>query len=152
VSDDEASQAARQALNRATGPRPSRRSKRSRAKGTSRDPALLGDAIDALLAEQGWQEAASTAALLGNWAQIVGPELADHVTCESFHEGVLQLRASSSAWATQVRLLLPQLRKAIDEAVGQGTVQDIKVDGPQGPSWRAGKLRVKGRGPRDTYG
>ena len=28
----------------------------------------------------------------------------------------------------------------------------IDVEGPRGPSWKRGRLRVKGRGPRDTYG
>ena len=51
-----------------------------------------------------------------------------------------------------MRLLLPQLRQAIDRAVGTGVVADISVVGPQAPSWTAGPRRVPGRGPRDTYG
>ena len=62
------------------------------------------------------------------------------------------LRAESTAWATQVRLLLPNLRTAIDTALGTGVISDISVIGPQAPTWVAGPRRVKGRGPRDTYG
>ena len=32
------------------------------------------------------------------------------------------------------------------------TVDVIDVVGPRAPSWTRGRLRVKGRGPRDTYG
>ena len=71
---------------------------------------------------------------------------------ESFEEGILILAAESTTWATQVRLMLPQLRKNIDAAVGTGVVSDIRIQGPQGPSWKSGPRHVKGRGPRDTYG
>lgn len=149
-------EAARQALQRILGSR--REGRRStgrstgRSMGPSRDPATLGEALSGLIEEKGWQGASATATLLARWGDIVGPEVAEHSTCETLDEGVLTIRASSSAWATQLRLLLPQLRSAIDGAVGQGAVRDIRVLGPQGPSWRAGRLRVKGRGPRDTYG
>jgi predicted nucleic acid-binding Zn ribbon protein len=36
--------------------------------------------------------------------------------------------------------------------LGDGTVEVIEVRGPQAPSWSRGRWRVKGRGPRDTYG
>jgi predicted nucleic acid-binding Zn ribbon protein len=66
--------------------------------------------------------------------------------------GELALSATSTTWATQVRLLLPELQRAVDAAVGRGVVTRIVVQGPQGPTWRSGSRRVKGRGPRDTYG
>ncbi len=119
---------------------------------SGRDPLLIGDAVDDLLADRGWQAASTVATLTGQWAAIVGTDLAAHVQPESFGDGRLLLRAESTAWATQVRLLLPQLRAVIDEAVGTGVVADISVVGPQAPSWSAGPRRVKGRGPRDTYG
>jgi predicted nucleic acid-binding Zn ribbon protein len=89
---------------------------------------------------------------MARWPQVVGADLADHVVPESFTDGQLILRADSTAWATQVRLLLPQLRTEIDREVGRGLVADISVVGPQAPSWVAGPRRVAGRGPRDTYG
>jgi predicted nucleic acid-binding Zn ribbon protein len=85
----------------------------------------------------------------------VGSDLAAHVRPEAFEPdqgGRLVLRADSTAWATQVRLLLPQLRARIDAELGRGVVRDITVVGPAAPSWSAGPRRVRGRGPRDTYG
>ena len=38
------------------------------------------------------------------------------------------------------------------EAVGPDVVTKLVVRGPVGPSWRHGRLRVPGQGPRDTYG
>ncbi len=150
--------AANRALRRATsgGPRrsqaPSAKPRLSGPRSDGRDPKLLGDAVEALLADHGWSTANAVAGLMARWSQVVGADLADHVVPESFTDGQLILRADSTAWATQVRLLLPQLRAAIDREVGRGPVADISVVGPQAPSWVAGPRRVLGRGPRDTYG
>jgi len=153
-----AGNAASRALRRATsgGPRrtqpAARRPRLSGAHGDGRDPKRLAEAVETLLTEQGWSTANAVAGLIARWPDVVGADLADHVTPESFTDGRLLLRADSTAWATQVRFLLPQLRMAIDRAVGAGLVADIQVLGPQAPSWVAGPRWVLGRGPRDTYG
>ena len=92
------------------------------------------------------------AVLMAEWAQIVGADLAGHVTPAAFDDSVLVLQADSTAWATQVRLLLPDLHRTINARVGSGVVERIRIEGPQAPSWTAGPRRVRGRGPRDTYG
>jgi predicted nucleic acid-binding Zn ribbon protein len=38
------------------------------------------------------------------------------------------------------------------ERVGPGVVESIVVRGPVQADWRKGPRRVRGRGPRDTYG
>jgi predicted nucleic acid-binding Zn ribbon protein len=78
--------------------------------------------------------------------------MADHVAPVSFQDGVLLLQAESTAWATQVRLLLTDLRRVVEAEVGVGVVTSISVVGPTAPSWIKGPRTVKGRGPRDTYG
>ena len=146
--------AARRTLQRITGGR--RRSAPRTATGTpygpGRDPQLLAAAVPAFMAEQGWEQVQASALLIGQWTQIVGQDLAQRVQPESLVDGLLTLRAESTAWATQVRLLLPHLRATIDGHVGPGVVTEIRVQGPQPPSWVRGPRRVKGRGPRDTYG
>ncbi|MCB0916000.1 MAG: DUF721 domain-containing protein [Actinobacteria bacterium] len=116
-----------------------------------RDPVTAGDAVQEVVAAQGWKRNTQLAAAMARWDDIAGPEVAAHVVAESFTDGVLTLRADSTAWATQLRMLLPTLRHRIDAAVGQGVVADINVKGPDAPRQR-GSWRVPGRGPRDTYG
>jgi predicted nucleic acid-binding Zn ribbon protein len=113
----------------------------------------VGGAWGDLVADRGWAPALDVAALHGLWPQIVGPANAEHATPESFdpESGVLVIRTSSTAWAEQLRLMLPALRTAIDAQVGRGVVHDIRLLGPTPPRTR-GRLRVRGRGPRDTYG
>lgn len=151
-----ASTAAAAALRRATASTPRGAAPRRRDAHASyadgRDPAIFGDALDRLMRDLGWTDRAAVARLMSAWPAAVGAELAEHVTPAAFADGQLTVQADSTAWATQVRLLLPALHRAVDEAVGPGVVTRITVAGPQAPSWSAGSRRVKGRGPRDTYG
>jgi len=147
--------AARRVLQRLAGSQRPRR-QRSPAAGTpygpGRDPQALASAVPAFIADLGWEQVQAYTTVMTQWAQIVGQDLAGHVQPESCVDGVLILRAESTAWATQVRLLLPHLHEASDQAVGAGVVNEIQIQGPQAPSWVRGPRRVKGRGPRDTYG
>jgi predicted nucleic acid-binding Zn ribbon protein len=117
-----------------------------------RDPQLLGSTIRRLLAERGWEADAAVGSVIGRWPQIVGAEVAAHARAESYDDGVLLVVTESTAWATQVRLLTPTLLARLAEECGAGTVTQVVVRGPQAPSWRRGARRVRGRGPRDTYG
>lgn len=117
-----------------------------------RDPQPFGRAVRDLLRERGWEEQSQAASVVGNWALVVGPEVADHCTPDSLVGGVLVLTAESTAWATQLRLLAPRLLAQISASVGAGVVTSVRVHGPTAPSWQRGPRRVSGRGPRDTYG
>jgi predicted nucleic acid-binding Zn ribbon protein len=109
--------------------------------------------LDRLVAERGWEAPVAVGGVVGRWDAVVGAEIAAHCRPESFEEGVLSVRADSTAWATQVRLLAPALMRRLAEEVGEGTVTKVLVRGPTAPSWRRGpRVASGGHGPRDTYG
>ena len=116
------------------------------------DPQLLGQAIGGLLDHQGWQQRAAIGSVFGRWAEIVGRDLAAHTQPDAFADGELAVTADSTAWATQVRLLAPQLVRRLNAELGDGTVRRVKVRGPAPPRQRGGWRVPGGRGPRDTYG
>lgn len=119
-----------------------------------RDPALLGESLDTLMRSNGWEHKSKVGGVIGRWPEIAGEDLAAHVSPESFDDstGRLLLRAESTTWATQVRSLVPALQQRLDSEVGKGVVRVIDVVGPSSGRRNFGPLRVKGRGPRDTYG
>ena len=131
---------------------------RSGAGPDERDPAMLSGLIDRLIINKGWDLQISTGKLTGQWGLIVGHEIASHVVIETFNldpsgqSGTLVLKADSSAWATQIRLLLPTISQRLGEEIGHGRISEIKVIGPTAPSLKHGQRSVPGRGPRDTYG
>jgi predicted nucleic acid-binding Zn ribbon protein len=130
---------------------------RSGARADRRDPVPLASAISRLITEQAWETPAAVGGVMGRWPQIVGENLAHHCVPLSYDDDpeqrVLTVQCDSTAWATQMRLLAPQLLARLNQDLGQGTVKRIKVQGPDAPVRRFGPLRAPGsRGPRDTYG
>lgn len=128
---------------------------RSGARADGRDPLPLGSAINRLITERGWETPAAVGGVMGRWPQIVGDDLAKHCVPQRYDENerILTVQCDSTAWATQLRLMAPQLVARLNEDLGHGTVRIIKVLGPGGPARRFGPLRAPGStGPGDTYG
>jgi predicted nucleic acid-binding Zn ribbon protein len=126
---------------------------RSGARPDARDPQPLGATLGRLVAERGWQTDVAVGGVVGRWESVVGPDIAGHCRPVSFDDGVLVVQAASTAWATQVRLLVPSLMRRLAEEVGESTVTKVVVQGPTTPSWRRGlRLAPGSQGPRDTYG
>lgn len=123
-----------------------------RAEGDKRDPHPVGAEIDRLVASRGWDADVQVGSVVGRWSDIVGEQVAANVEVVAFEGTVLTVRAVSTAWATQMRLLCSTVLSRIETEVGAGVVTEIVVRGPGGPSWRKGPLSAGGRGPRDTYG
>lgn len=142
-------QAKADALKRGTLP-----GQRGRRKGTGRvvrvrdpgrggDPKLFGAAIRELLATRGWEQRAAVGGVFGNWAGIVGADLAEHTRPDRFEDGVLTVAADSTTWATQLRLLSSTLVRRLNEELGHGTVRRVKVVGPSSGPRRTGAWRVR---------
>lgn len=117
-----------------------------------RDPQLVKGLLERLIGDHGWDVNLRVHGLFGRWTELVGEDIGEHATPESFNDGVLTVRTESTAWATQLTLLAPQIVARLNDELGHATVTAIDVRGPQGPTWKKGRYSVKGRGPRDTYG
>ena len=118
-----------------------------------RDPQLLDNTLARLVADHGWALDLKVRGVFARWPELVGAEIASHTTPETFSDGRLVVRTDSTAWATQLTLLAPQLVARLNEDLGPGTVTLIEVLGPHLPTWRKGPRSTRdGRGPRDTYG
>jgi predicted nucleic acid-binding Zn ribbon protein len=117
-----------------------------------RDPQRFGTLLRRLVADRGWESTVATATVLARWEALVGAEIAGHCQPVSLRDGELTLAAESTAWATQLRLLVPTLLGRIRAELGPEVVRRVRVHGPTAPSWGAGPRRIAGRGPRDTYG
>jgi predicted nucleic acid-binding Zn ribbon protein len=140
--------------------RPTRRRVDTQSSGAhpdERDPQLLDSTIGRLIDEQGWGTDVRVHGVFSRWEVLVGKEVAQHCTPESFDQteagGKLVVRTDSTAWATQMKFLAAKVVRRLNEELGDGTVTVIEVLGPHGPSWKRGLRSVRdGRGPRDTYG
>lgn len=138
----ESSTTPRRKKRRPAGPTRARRS----------DGISIADAMGDVVSQQGWEEKLAGTRVFTDWAEIVGPKIAEHCRVEHFTDGVVHVRTSSTAWAKEITLLSRQLVAKLNEDLGHGTVLAVQARGPQAPSWKRGPRSVKGRGPRDTYG
>jgi predicted nucleic acid-binding Zn ribbon protein len=118
-----------------------------------RDPQLLGNQVERLVADRGWELELRVRGVFARWPELVGADVGAHCAPESFTDGKLVVRADSTAWATQLTLLAPALVRRLNEELGDGTVTVIDVLGPHLPAWSKGRRRTRdSRGPRDTFG
>jgi len=121
--------------------------------GTTSEPQLLKDLLSNLITERNWDTGIAEGTLFSTWEEVVGNEISLHATPISLLDGVLTIRSSSTAWATQLQLIGPDLLGTIQRSAPGALVESITIVGPQGPSWKKGIRTIRGaRGPRDTYG
>lgn len=126
----------------------------SGARPDPRDPQGIEGVMRRVLSDLGWNEGMSSGRVLEEWDEIVGDQVAAHCRPVSFEDGVLVVSASSSAWASQLRMITPQIVTSIEKHVGSHVVSEMRVTGPAAAqrSWKKGRRTVTWRGPRDTYG
>ena len=117
------------------------------------DPQSLEAILAEMVAGRNWGQGIAEGNLFSNWAEVVGVEIAEHTTPISLVDGRLTIQSTSSAWATQMRLMQNELLKTISNSAPGALVEELNVIGPHAPSWKRGLRSIKGaRGPRDTYG
>ncbi len=117
------------------------------------DPQKLELLLTELMDQRDWRQGIAEGTLFTEWVSIVGSEIASHATPVSLDDGLLTLQTTSTAWATQMKLISHQLLKTITQSAPGALVDEIAVIGPEAPSWKKGIRSIKNaRGPRDTYG
>jgi predicted nucleic acid-binding Zn ribbon protein len=111
----------------AAGPK-QRRPKTIRRGGSGRDPVGLGAALQHIATEQGWNTGISGGNVIDQWATLC-PQYADTVQPVTYDadRGRLDLRPSTYAYASQLRLLGGQLAKQINDKLGSTVVRSIRV-------------------------
>lgn len=109
--------------------------------GSSRsgEPQALGSVLDVLGAER----RLGTGLLLGTlgrcWEAVVGDRLAEESVPAALDDGVLLVRASSAAWAAQIRFLSKQIRDEANRVLTEGRGRGGRQEGPSGPGGEPGE-------------
>jgi predicted nucleic acid-binding Zn ribbon protein len=117
------------------------------------EPESIGSILETLSVSRDWKRGLAEGNIFTNWRQIVGDEIANRAEPITIFEGQLTIRAESTAWATQLRLLERELLKNIQSKNEGALIESLKIIGPNAPSWKRGLRTIRGsRGPRDTYG
>ena len=91
-------------------------------------PTPLGDLLAGVLAEAGIEARVSQAAVVPEWASIVGAQIASVTEPLSVSvDGTLWVAVQSHAWMTELSLLEPELLRALNGQPGRPPVQRIRL-------------------------
>jgi predicted nucleic acid-binding Zn ribbon protein len=80
-----------------------------------------------LVRQLGGRAGVATAKIFSGWAEAVGPSVAAHAEPLALHGATLVVGVDAPAYATQLRLLAPQLLARLGDLVGVGAVDAIEV-------------------------
>jgi predicted nucleic acid-binding Zn ribbon protein len=120
----------------------------------ARDPQLLSTCVSGWVGGNGYSAELAAASLAAKWDQIVGSQVAAHVTVGEFtpmgRGGELVVIADSQEWALQLQYLIGQIQRRVDEEIGVGVVTTIVIRGPGGRTTGGWKVRTGRRSPRLT--
>ena len=108
------------------------------------DPQSLEAVLAEMVAGRNWGQGIAEGNLFSNWAEVVGVEIAEHTTPISLVDGRLTIQSTSSAWATQMRLMQNELLKTISNSAPGALVEELNMIGPHAPSWKRGLAFNKG--------
>jgi predicted nucleic acid-binding Zn ribbon protein len=134
-------------------PRGERVNSNREANSNPTDPQLISDVLKNLIQDREWQSGIAEGNLFANWENIVGADIAEHTEPIAILEGVLTIRTSSTAWATQLNLISNDVLASLQASAPGALVEKLSIIGPQSPSWKRGIRTIRGaKGPRDTFG
>ncbi|HEY7681595.1 MAG TPA: DUF721 domain-containing protein [Gemmatimonadales bacterium] len=80
-------------------------------------PTPLSDAIRGYLRKAGLMRRIGQAAVVEQWSDLVGPQIAKVTAAESVSpDGVLRVRVATPAWASELSLMTPQILARVNAA------------------------------------
>lgn len=117
-----------------------------------RQPKTIASTMDSLIQSFGWENKIAEGELFANWSELVGDKVAENSFPEDLAKGILTIRCKSTAWATQLRIMSPEILANVTAKLPELEVKELRFIGPQAPSYKRGLRSVPGPGPRDTFG
>jgi len=91
-----------------------------------KEPVLLSSIIDKVLQKAGILSAVRAEQVVQQWETITGSALAQHAQAVRIENGMLFLRAESSAWRNQLFFLKKDLIRKTNEFAGSPLVRDVR--------------------------
>jgi predicted nucleic acid-binding Zn ribbon protein len=99
--------------------------------GKPRAPTPISEAVASFLRQAGLIRRVQQAAILEEWAGLVGPQIAAVTAPQSVTpDGVLRVHVATAPWATELGLMTPRILARINQG-RSGRVKEIRwVPGP----------------------
>ena len=90
-------------------------------------PSAIGDVLAGVLKESGLAERVEQAAIIPEWASLVGAQIASVTEPTSITaDGTMFVRVTTNAWMNELSLMEPELLKALNAKEGRAPVRRIR--------------------------
>jgi predicted nucleic acid-binding Zn ribbon protein len=90
-------------------------------------PSAIGDVLAGVLKESGLAARVEQAAIIPEWASLVGPQIASVTEPTSIAtDGTMFVRVTTNAWMNELSLLEPELLRALNAKPGRVPVRRIR--------------------------
>ncbi|GEM_PF-587997 len=125
-----------------------------RADRSYRDPGSFSQLLNREIRRQGWETNVGVRRIMQDWESLVGPKIASHTVPVKFDEEkrLIHVNCDATTWATQLHYLQEHILREITRQLGPDVVVELKIHNPNLGPRQKGRLRVRGRGPREDYG
>ena len=90
-------------------------------------PRPVGESVERVAGRLGAPPVAALKTVFGGWREAVGDAVADHAEPVSLTGGVLVVAVDQPGWATQLKLLAPEVIGRLNARAGEGTVHSLEV-------------------------
>ena len=90
-------------------------------------PDQLDELLPSLIADRGWGDRLQASAVVNRWEEIAGPELAKRCEAVRVAGGTLVVRAVDQTWATQLKYMTRQLATQVEQHLGTGPIQQVRI-------------------------
>jgi predicted nucleic acid-binding Zn ribbon protein len=87
----------------------------------------IGSVLDSLAVGRSLASGMALGQLGRQWAAVVGDRLARECSPAGLEGGSLLVRASSAAWAAQVKFLAGEVRDRANQVLGVAAVREVRV-------------------------
>ncbi|MGH9101934.1 MAG: DciA family protein [Acidimicrobiales bacterium] len=91
------------------------------------DPVAIGSSLDRLLNGMHGPGRAVLRVVFGSWEEAVGPAVAEHARPAALRQGTLVVAVDHPAWATQLRLMGPDLLARLERLAGTPVADQVQV-------------------------
>ena len=85
----------------------------------------LGATLRTVVDSNGLQRGLAGHQAVALWSEVAGEQVAGVCQAESAHEGILYVKAKSSAWANELTFHKPELIRKLAMLIGNGVINDI---------------------------
>ena len=94
---------------------------------TPRGVHAIGDALSSFLAQAGISERVDQASAVGDWATVVGPQIAGVTLARSVtHDGTLFVAVRTNGWMNELSLMEPELMRKLNGVSGRPPIRRIR--------------------------